>query len=102
MMRGLILLFLFSATALQAQTWPARPVTIVVGFAPGGNIDGVARSIAPALSETLGQPVLIENRPGAGGNIGPALAAKANPAGYTPLLMPKRHTASASLNKKGP
>jgi tripartite-type tricarboxylate transporter receptor subunit TctC len=102
MMRALLLLLLLCASALQAQTWPARAITIVVGFAPGGNIDGVARSIAPALSETLGQPVVIENRPGAGGNIGSALVAKANPDGYTLLLMSKGHAASASLYKKLP
>ena len=102
MTRILLLLFLLSATALQAQPWPARPISLVVGFAPGGNIDGVARTIAPAMSEVLGQPVVIENRPGAGGNIGSAYVAKAAPDGYTLLLMSKGHAASASLYKKLP
>jgi tripartite-type tricarboxylate transporter receptor subunit TctC len=102
MTRIFLLLFLLSATALQAQPWPARPISLVVGFAPGGNIDGVARTIAPAMSEVLGQPVVIENRPGAGGNIGSAYVAKAAPDGYTLLLMSKGHAASASLYKKLP
>jgi tripartite-type tricarboxylate transporter receptor subunit TctC len=101
-MRSFLLLLLLSASPLHAQTWPARPITIVVGFATGGNVDGVARIFAPALSETLGQPVVIENRPGAGGNIGSAVVAKAAPDGYTLLLMPKGHAASASLYKKLP
>src|SRR5262245_12522465 len=96
-----LVVFLF-ASAVQAQTDPARPLTLVVGFAAGGNLDGVARIFGPALSENLGQPVVIENKPGAGGNIGSALVAKAQPDGYTLLLMSKGHAASASLYKKLP
>ena len=86
----------------EAQTWPARPISIVVGFAAGGNVDGVARIFGPALSDALGQPVVIENKPGAGGNIGSGVVAKATPDGYTLLLMPKGHAASASLYKTLP
>jgi tripartite-type tricarboxylate transporter receptor subunit TctC len=66
--------------------WPARQITIVVGFSAGGSTDIVARLVAEELRKTLGQPVVIDNRPGAGGNIGAALVAKAKPDGYTLLM----------------
>ena len=82
--------------AAQAQTaWPTKPIRIIVGFAAGGSTDVTARIIGQALSERLGQPVLIENRPGAGGNIGADAAAKADPDGYT-LLMATSSTFAAN------
>ena len=72
------------AIAAQAQTpWPTKPIKILVGYAAGGSTDVTARIIAQALSERLGQPVIIENRPGAAGNIAAEAAAKADPDGYT-------------------
>jgi tripartite-type tricarboxylate transporter receptor subunit TctC len=75
------------ATAAQSQTaWPTKPIKILVGFAAGGSTDVTARVIGKALSERLGQPVIIENRTGAGGNIAADATAKADPDGYTILM----------------
>jgi tripartite-type tricarboxylate transporter receptor subunit TctC len=71
------------AAAVHAQTFPGKPVKLVVPFGPGGSSDVVARIVADGATEALGQTVLIENVPGAGGNIGTARAAKAAPDGYT-------------------
>jgi tripartite-type tricarboxylate transporter receptor subunit TctC len=66
--------------------YPERPVTMIVGWAAGGSADAVARLIATQMSGSLGQPVIVDNRPGAGGNIGSEMAAKAKPDGYTIML----------------
>ena len=71
--------------AASAQAWPTKPVRIVVPYTPGGSSDIIARSIGPALSEALKQPVIIENKPGANGNLGTDMVAKSND-GHTLLL----------------
>lgn len=71
--------------ALQAQAWPAKPVRIVIGFPPGAGVDIALRLIAPKMAEALGQQVIVDNRPGAGGNIGAEVAARAPADGYTLL-----------------
>jgi tripartite-type tricarboxylate transporter receptor subunit TctC len=88
------------STGAAFATYPERPVTLVVPFAPGGANDIVARIIQPPLSEALGQPIVIENRGGAGGNIGFAWVARARTDGYTLLLAPSSFTVNPSLYDK--
>ncbi len=73
-------------TPAQAQGWPTKPIKIVVNFAPGGAADQLARLIAPPLHEMLGQPVIVENKGGAGGNLGADFVAKSRADGYTFLM----------------
>lgn len=83
-----------TAFASHAAEWPERPVTLVVPLSPGGSTDYTARLLAQKLGDVLGQQVIVENKPGAGGNIGAAYVAKGNPDGYT-LLM---HTSTVATN----
>jgi len=88
-MRALLLCFaLLAATVCHAQSWPQKPVRVIVPFAPGGASDLMPRLVGEKLSSMWGQPVLIENRPGAAGNIGMEAGARAAPDGYTLLAAP--------------
>jgi tripartite-type tricarboxylate transporter receptor subunit TctC len=78
---------LSATTAVAQQPYPSKPIRLIVPFPPGGSIDPVARMIGPKLTETWGQPVIVENRPGANGAIGTEVLAKAAPDGYTLVLL---------------
>src|SRR5436305_9596466 len=97
-----IALLVFGAGA-NAQAWPSKPIRWIVPFAPGGTTDILARTVGDKLSLALGQPVIVENRPGAGGGVGADFVAKAPPDGYTLVGGTiSTHAINASLYKKLP
>jgi len=95
-------LALLAAASAHAQTYPARPVKIIVPFAVGGPADIYARFLGAKLQDALGQPFVVENRPGAGAVVGSDAVAKSAPDGYTLLMMSNTHTVNETLIPKKP
>jgi tripartite-type tricarboxylate transporter receptor subunit TctC len=95
-------LLLAAPANARADDYPSRPIKLFVGASPGGTTDTMARAIATPLSASLGRPVLVENRPGAGGNLAADAVAKAAPDGYTLLVSFTSHTINATLYPKLP
>jgi len=98
--RTVLLCTLALAAGAQAQDYPARPVKFIVSYPPGGPADILARTLAQKLGDGLGQPMVVENRGGANGNIGAEMAAKAPPDGYTLFMMTSSHAANVTLYPK--
>jgi len=94
--------FLFASSVVLAQTYPSRHITLIIPFAAGGSNDIVGRAIGKKLSEAWGQPVVVENRPGAGGVIGASVVAAAPPDGYTLLLVSSTFTINPAIKKSMP
>jgi tripartite-type tricarboxylate transporter receptor subunit TctC len=99
--RWIALLALCAAQAALAQ-WPAKPIRVIVPFTPGSGTDIIARTVSEKLTPQLGQPIVIENRPGAGGTIGGAIVAKSEPDGYTLFVHSSSYTVTPSTYKDLP
>ena len=99
---ALALLIVVVPLAAHGQDYPSKPIKLLVGASPGGTTDTMARAIAQPLSVSLGKPVLVENRPGAGGNLAADAVAKSEPDGYTLLVSFTSHTINATLYPKLP
>ena len=95
--RGLALALALAAGTALADAWPTRHVTLVVPFPPGGTTDVLARALGERLSRSLGQPVIVESKPGAGATIGADYLAKAKPDGDTLLVGAVHHTIATSV-----
>lgn len=98
----LVLSWLTLLPSASAEDWPSRNVTFVVTFVPGGSTDITARLLASKLSGEFGRPVIVDNRPGAGGSVGAGYVAKAQPNGYTLLMVVSSHAINAKLYKNLP
>ena len=96
---AILALGVLGAGLVSAQQYPTKPVHVIVPFAPGGGSDFIGRFIAQKLSERLGQQFIVDNRPGAGGNLGAEIAVKSAPDGYTLLLIAGSYTVNPSLYK---
>jgi tripartite-type tricarboxylate transporter receptor subunit TctC len=102
-LRALLVATAISCGSAAAQSWPAKPVRVIVPFAPGGSADTLGRLVAQKLSESMKQPFVVENRPGAGGLVGSDMVAKAAPDGYLLLVSGvASHAIAPTLSKKIP
>jgi tripartite-type tricarboxylate transporter receptor subunit TctC len=97
--RALVALAAIAAASSLAQTYPTKPIRLIVPFAPGGGTDTLARPIAQRLSQLFGQPVVVDNRPGAGGSVGAEMTVRAEPDGYTLIIVSGSYGANAALHK---
>lgn len=100
--RWIVMVMALTAAVAAAQDYPTRPVRMIVPFAPGGPTDVIARIVAGKLSEAFGQQVVVDNRAGAGGNVGTGLAANATPDGHTLLLVSSSFVVNPGLYAKIP
>src|SRR5437763_14748670 len=101
MLRTLICTFaLLAATSAAAQSWPARQIQLVVPYAPGGVVDFIGRTLGQRLAQQVGQPVVIDNRPGAGGMIGIEYTARSSADGHTIVLMDPAAVINQVLQEK--
>ena len=98
-MKNALFALLFAAAAASAQEWPSKPIRWVVSFPPGGSVDLVSRILQSHVSKGLGQPILVENRGGAGGSVATSAVARSAPDGYTFLVTLSSHTINPLLYK---
>ena len=102
MIRLFLCAALLCAANVHAQTWPSRPIRLIVPLSPGGFADTPARMLGPRLAEQLGKPVVFENKPGAGGTIGADFVAKSPPDGYTLVITGSTHLITSHVYKNVP
>jgi tripartite-type tricarboxylate transporter receptor subunit TctC len=100
--KTLALAVALSAGSAMAQSWPGKSISLIVPFPPGGTTDVIARALGAKLSQNLGQPVIVENKAGAGATLGAGFVANAKPDGYTLLVGAVHHTIATSVYKKLP
>jgi tripartite-type tricarboxylate transporter receptor subunit TctC len=102
MIQAIALAVTMAGGSAMAQAWPSKPITLVVPFPPGGTTDVLARALGEKLSLSLGQPVIVESKPGAGATLGADYVAKSKPDGYTLLVGAVHHTIASSVYRKLP
>ena len=99
---ALALLVSAGAALAQAQPYPSKPIRLIVPYSPGAGTDAISRILAQKLSDSLGQQMIVDNRPGAGGTIGTEIVAHSAPDGYTLLFAPTSHAINPNLYTKLP